>query len=61
MPATPAGEDPDAADASLRGTAGELLLALYDRVPVDSPKLDATDASLRGTAGELLLAWDPDE
>ncbi|MDX2731390.1 hypothetical protein PV683_23550 [Streptomyces sp. AK08-01B] len=45
MPATAAGEDPDAADASLRGTAGELLLALYDRVPVDSPKLDATDAS----------------
>ncbi|WP_327420967.1 MULTISPECIES: hypothetical protein [unclassified Streptomyces] len=56
MPATAAGEDPDAADASLRGTAGELLLATYDRVPVDSPKLDGD----RGLF-DLLLAWDPDE
>ncbi|MFF3945766.1 hypothetical protein ACFYYN_13170 [Streptomyces sp. NPDC001902] len=31
-----AGEHPDAADASLGGTAGELVLAPYGRVPVDS-------------------------
>lgn len=56
MPATAAGEDPDAADASLRGTASELVLALYGRIPVDSLKLDG-DRRLF----DLLLAWDPDE
>ncbi|MET7854386.1 maleylpyruvate isomerase family mycothiol-dependent enzyme [Streptomyces avermitilis] len=56
MPATVAGEDPDAADASVRGTAGELVLALYDRIPVDSLKLDG-DRRLF----DLLQAWDPDE
>ena len=49
MPAT-------TADASLRGTAGELVLALYGRIPVDSLKLDG-DRRLF----DLLLAWDPDE
>jgi hypothetical protein len=38
--ATAVGEDPDAADASARGTAGELVLALHGRIPVDSLKLD---------------------
>ncbi|MFG2053324.1 hypothetical protein ACGFI9_04755 [Micromonospora sp. NPDC048930] len=52
----PAGEDPDAADASARGTASELVLALYGLIPVDSLKLDG-DRSLF----DLLLAWDPDE
>ncbi|WP_127357492.1 maleylpyruvate isomerase family mycothiol-dependent enzyme [Actinacidiphila soli] len=56
MPATAAGEDPDAADASARGTAGELVLALYGRIPVDSLELDG-DRRLF----DLLLAWDPDE
>lgn len=56
MPATAAGEDPDTADASLRGTASELVLALYGRIPVDSLKLDG-DRRLF----DLLLAWDPDE
>lgn len=56
VPASAAGEDPDAADASLRGTAGELLLALYDRIPVDSLELDG-DRRLF----DLLQAWDPDE
>ncbi|MEW2487012.1 maleylpyruvate isomerase family mycothiol-dependent enzyme [Streptomyces sp. NPDC048411] len=56
MPATAAGEDPDAADASARGTASELVLALYGRIPVDSLKLDG-DRRLF----DLLLAWDPDE
>jgi uncharacterized protein (TIGR03083 family) len=56
IPATAAGEDPDAADASARGTAGELVLALYGRIPVDSLELDG-DRRLF----DLLLAWDPDE
>lgn len=56
MPATAAGEDPDAANASLRGTASELVLALYGRIPVDSLQLDG-DRRLF----DLLLAWDPDE
>jgi uncharacterized protein (TIGR03083 family) len=48
---------PDAAaDASLQGTAGELVLALYGRIPVDSLKLDG-DRHVY----DLLLAWDPDE
>ncbi len=56
MGATAAGQNPGAADASLRGTASELVLALYGRVPVDSLKLDGD----RGLF-DLLLAWDPDE
>jgi len=53
--AAAAGEDPDAADASLRGTAGDLVLALYGRIPVDSLEL-AGDRR----AFDRLLAWDPD-
>nr|BBJ51476.1 hypothetical protein SAVMC3_41050 [Streptomyces avermitilis] len=55
-PAAAAGEDPDAADASFRGTAGELVLALYGRIPVDSLKLDGGRRLF-----DLLEAWDPDE
>ena len=54
--ATAVGAAPDAADASLRGTASELVLALYGRVPVDSLKLDGNRRQF-----DLLLAWDPDE
>ncbi|MGW7413470.1 maleylpyruvate isomerase family mycothiol-dependent enzyme [Streptomyces sp. NPDC054863] len=54
---TPAtGEDQDVADASLRGTASELVLALYGRTPVDSLKLDGDLRLL-----DLLWAWDPTE
>ncbi|WP_392749981.1 maleylpyruvate isomerase family mycothiol-dependent enzyme [Streptomyces sp. LN590] len=56
MPATAAGEGPAAADAALRGTAGELVLAQYGRIPVDSLKLDGDRRLL-----DLLWAWDPDE
>ncbi|MEU6195699.1 hypothetical protein [Streptomyces sp. NPDC047061] len=45
-----------AADASLRGTAGELFLALYDRVPVDALKLGG-DRRLF----DQLPAWEPEE
>ncbi|MGW5639807.1 maleylpyruvate isomerase family mycothiol-dependent enzyme [Streptomyces sp. NPDC003832] len=47
---------PAPADASLRGTAGELVLALYGRVPVDSLKAEG-DRHLF----DQLLAWDPDQ
>lgn len=43
------------ADASLRGTAGELVQALYGRIPVDSLKLDGDRRIF-----DLLLAWDPE-
>ena len=56
MPATAAGEDPDAAGASAQGTASELVLAFYGRIPVDSLKLDG-DRRLF----DLLLAWKPEE
>ncbi|MEU6667072.1 maleylpyruvate isomerase family mycothiol-dependent enzyme [Streptomyces sp. NPDC046727] len=48
-PATPA-------DASFQGTAGELVLALYGRIPVDSLKVDGD-----GRIFDLLAAWEPDE
>ena len=44
-----------AAGVSVRGTAGDLVLALYGRIPVDSLELDG-DRSLF----DLLSAWDPD-
>ncbi|MFC1421230.1 maleylpyruvate isomerase family mycothiol-dependent enzyme [Streptacidiphilus cavernicola] len=55
--ATPAtGEGPDAADASVRGTAHELVLFFYDRVPMDSLHIDGD-----GRVFDLLRAWEPDE
>lgn len=56
MPVTAVGEDPDAADASARGTASELVLTLYGRIPVDCLELDG-DRRLF----DQLIAWDPDE
>ncbi|WP_405862012.1 hypothetical protein [Streptomyces sp. NBC_00090] len=55
-PAPAAGEGPDAAYASLRGTAGDLVLALYGRIPVESLKLDGDRRLL-----DLLWAWDPSQ
>jgi uncharacterized protein (TIGR03083 family) len=52
---TAAGENPDAADASARGTASELVLAFYDRIPLDSLKLEG---NLR--VFDQLVAWDPE-
>jgi hypothetical protein len=43
------------ADASLRGTASELALALYGRIPVDSLKVDGDRRPF-----DRLLEWDPD-
>lgn len=56
MPDAPVGERPDAADASARGTAGELVLVLYRRIPIDSLQLDGDRRLL-----DQLSAWDPDE
>ena len=55
VPVTAAGEDPDAADASARGTASELVLPMYGHLPVDSLKLDG-DRRLF----DLLIDWDPE-
>ncbi len=53
VPATD--EAPDAADASARSTASELVLAFFDRIPLDSLKLD-------GNLGlfDQLVEWDPE-
>ncbi|MFG2628593.1 maleylpyruvate isomerase family mycothiol-dependent enzyme [Streptomyces sp. NPDC048473] len=56
MPATAAGEGPDTVAASARGTAGEPVLTLYSRIPIDSLQLDG-DRRLF----DQLSAWDPDE
>ncbi|MCF0091332.1 maleylpyruvate isomerase family mycothiol-dependent enzyme [Micromonospora sp. MH99] len=51
------GDDPDdAAGASIRGTASELVIYLYDRIPADSLHVDG-DAGLL----DLLRAWEPEE
>jgi hypothetical protein len=50
-----AGEGPDVTRASARGTAGELLLALYGRLPLDSLALDG-DRRLF----DQLVDWDPE-
>ncbi|MEV8541037.1 maleylpyruvate isomerase family mycothiol-dependent enzyme [Streptomyces sp. NPDC051572] len=53
-PATGTGTGEEAAGATLRGTAGELVLALYARIPVNSLKVDGDPRLF-----DLLLAWDP--
>ncbi len=53
---TPAGENSTSANASASGTASDLVLALYGRIPVNSLTLDG-DAYLF----DQLIAWDPDE
>ncbi|MFJ5268537.1 maleylpyruvate isomerase N-terminal domain-containing protein [Streptomyces sp. NPDC088358] len=55
-PATAAHEDPDAAGVSVRGTASELVLFVYDRIPADSLRIDG-DAGLF----DLLREWEPEE
>jgi uncharacterized protein (TIGR03083 family) len=55
FPATAAGEDPDAVDASAQGTANELVLAFYGRIPLDSLKLDGNRRIF-----DQLVDWDPE-
>jgi uncharacterized protein (TIGR03083 family) len=49
------GTDADAVDASLRGTASELVLVFYDRIAVDSLKVDGDPRIF-----DQLRDWDPD-
>ena len=51
----PAGGRPDAVDASAQGTAHELVLAFYGRIPLDSLQLDGN----RGVFDQL-VEWDPE-
>jgi uncharacterized protein (TIGR03083 family) len=55
LPASAAGEAREAVGASAWGTASEVVLLFYGRIPVDSLKLDG-DRRLF----DLLTAWDPD-
>ncbi|MEV6195959.1 maleylpyruvate isomerase family mycothiol-dependent enzyme [Streptomyces sp. NPDC051920] len=55
-PAATADEDPDPAGVSVHGTADELVLFVYDRIPADSLQLEG-DAGLF----DLLRAWEPEE
>lgn len=55
-PTAATGEDSDAPGASIHGTASELVLYLYDRIPADSLHVDG-DAGLL----DLLRAWEPEE
>ena len=49
------GQGLEAADASARGTAAELVLVLYGRLPLDTWKIDGDRRQF-----ELLRDWDPD-
>ncbi|MER7444468.1 maleylpyruvate isomerase N-terminal domain-containing protein [Micromonospora avicenniae] len=51
-----ASADPDTADVSARGTASDLVLFFYGRIPPDSPKLEL-DGDRR--IFDQLIAWDP--
>ena len=55
LPVDGTSADPDAADASARGTASDLVLVMYDRIPVDSLAVEG-DRRLF----DQLQAWDPD-
>jgi hypothetical protein len=46
----------DAADASARGTANDLVLVFFGRIPLDSLKLDGDRRIF-----DQLIAWDPSE
>ncbi|MYW47954.1 maleylpyruvate isomerase family mycothiol-dependent enzyme [Streptomyces sp. SID161] len=54
--AAAAGESLGAAGVSVHGTAGELVLFVYDRIPADSLRIEG-DAGLL----DLLRAWEPEE
>jgi uncharacterized protein (TIGR03083 family) len=54
-PATAAGEEPHAVDASARGTASELVLVFYGRTPLDSLELGGDRRIF-----DRLIAWEPD-
>ena len=49
-----AGEDPDTTDASARGTASDLVLFFYGRIPLDSLRSEGDRRIF-----DQLAAWDP--
>ncbi|KQM81353.1 maleylpyruvate isomerase N-terminal domain-containing protein [Agromyces sp. Leaf222] len=49
-----AGDDPVSVDASARGTASDLVLFFYDRIPLDSLEFDGDRRIF-----DQLAAWDP--
>ncbi|WP_328606930.1 maleylpyruvate isomerase family mycothiol-dependent enzyme [Amycolatopsis sp. NBC_00345] len=55
-PAIAAGEGPEPAGVSVHGTASELVLFMYDRIPADAVRIDG-DAGLF----DLLRDWEPEE
>ncbi|MFB6815537.1 maleylpyruvate isomerase family mycothiol-dependent enzyme [Streptomyces sp. NPDC056347] len=55
-PGSTAGQDPGPAGAAVHGTAAELVLFNYDRIPLGSLRVDG-DAELFG----LLRVWEPEE
>lgn len=54
VPGTAADEAPEAADVSATGTAAELVLAFYGRIPVDAPKVEGDIRIFH-----QLVAWEP--
>ncbi|MFF4364766.1 maleylpyruvate isomerase N-terminal domain-containing protein [Streptomyces sp. NPDC001594] len=56
LPATDDGPEPEPAGVSVRATASELVLFLYDRVTADSVRIDGD-----GGLFDLLRAWEPEE
>ncbi|MFJ3906992.1 uncharacterized protein (TIGR03083 family) [Streptomyces sp. 2132.2] len=55
-PSAESGKDADAAGVSVHGTASELIIYLYDRIPAGSLRVEG-DAGLL----DLLRAWEPEE
>jgi uncharacterized protein (TIGR03083 family) len=54
-PASAGAQDPDPADVRAQGTASELVLVFYGRIPLDTLKTDGDRHVF-----DLLVAWDPD-
>ncbi|MEW1685001.1 maleylpyruvate isomerase family mycothiol-dependent enzyme [Streptomyces sp. NPDC093594] len=54
--ATDTAGDPDEAGVCVTGTASDLVLYLYDRIPADSQRLDGHAELL-----DLLRAWEPED
>lgn len=51
-----AAEHPGTVDASAQGTANELALVFYGRIPLDSVSLDGNRSIF-----DQLVAWDPEQ
>jgi uncharacterized protein (TIGR03083 family) len=52
---TAAGEGPDTPAASVRGTASAMVLAMYDRIPIDSLQLTGDRRLI-----DLIWSWNPE-